>query len=113
VSKNNTLAKPLTIGGFVLGEIYMLFTALAPITRGLNLPLDLAIQLGNPTLGLPIQSVPVPLSVAVERVLALSFFFGPFGAAAGLGVWLVLISLRGAYRSLTGAAKPAVEPQAE
>lgn len=113
MSKNNTLAKPFTIGGFVVGEIYMLFTALAPIHHGTVLPLDFAITLGNPALAFPPPSVPVPLGVAVERVLALTFFFGPFGAAAGLGVYLLLLSLRGAWRSITGGSKSTPARQAE
>ena len=58
------------IAGFVLGEIYMLFTVLAP-----NL-----------------QGVPVPLEAIVRRVLVLAIFFGPFGAAVGLGIWMLILA---------------------
>lgn len=65
--RKNTLAKPFTIAGFVLGEVYMLLTVLAPNLKG----------------------TVVPLEAKFDRVLVGGVFFGPFGAAVGLGVWLL------------------------
>ncbi len=61
------LVKPFTIAGFVVGEIYMLFTVLAP----------------------HLQGEVVPLAALIKRLLVLAIFFGPFGAAVGLGLGLI------------------------
>ncbi|MDB6153354.1 MAG: hypothetical protein JWL90_1807 [Chthoniobacteraceae bacterium] len=62
------LTKPFTIAGFVLGEIYMLFAALAPYHDGTQ----------------------IPLMGKVMRILGTAIFFGPFGAAAGMGIGLLV-----------------------
>lgn len=68
-------AKWFSIAGFVAGEVYMVFTALAPNLKGVELPWH----------------------AAVGRLVALSLFFGPFGALAGLGVGLLLGGLVGLF----------------
>ena len=65
------LAKPFTIAGFFGGEIYMLFTVLSPSTAG----------------------VIVPNATLFWRVLTSALFFGPFGAAVGLGIGLLISAL--------------------
>lgn len=65
------LTKPFSIAGFILGEIYLLYSALPPYFNG----------------------VPVELSVQIQRVVIGSIFFGPFGACAGLGVGLIVGAL--------------------
>lgn len=65
------LAKPFTIAGFLLGEIYMFFTVLAP--SGADAP-----AAGSPVF---------------LRVLTSALFFGPFGAAIGLGIGLLISAL--------------------
>jgi hypothetical protein len=56
------------IAGFALAEIYMLLTVLAP----------------------HLQGEVVPLSAKIKTVLVSSIFFGPFGAAAGTGLGLLV-----------------------
>ncbi len=68
MSHPRNLTKPFTIAGFILGEIYMLFAALAPYYNGTEVPLDGKLM----------------------RIFAGAFFFGPFGAAAGLGIGLLV-----------------------
>ena len=65
------LIKTCTIGGFVLGEIYMLYAVLAPYRTG----------------------VPIPSSTLLWKLVASSVFFGPFGAAIGLGFGLLVSAL--------------------
>lgn len=69
--RGRNLTKPFTIAGFFLGEIYLLFAALAPHYTG---------QV-------------VPLEGKIWRILAGSLFFGPFGAAVGLGIGLLVTAL--------------------
>jgi len=63
--------KAFTIGGFILGEIYMLFAVLAPYRTG----------------------APIPASALFWKILGSAVFFGPFGAAVGLGVGLLVSAL--------------------
>jgi hypothetical protein len=62
------LVKAFAIAGFVLAEIYMVFTVLAP-----HLPGD-----------------EVPLGSTIRRLLILAIFFGPFGLAVGTGVGMLV-----------------------
>lgn len=66
--RGRNVTKPFTIGGFILGEIYLLFAALAPYHTGETLP----------------------LTGKLMRIAAGSIFFGPFGAALGMGVGLIV-----------------------
>ena len=66
--RGRNVTKPFSIGGFVLAEIYMLFTVLAPLKSG----------------------VPVPPDYQVWRVLCAAIFFGPLGALVGLGLGLLV-----------------------
>lgn len=70
--RKKSLAKPFTFAGFVAGELYMLYTALAPNLKG----------------------AVVPWEGMVQRCLALALFFGPFGAAVGVGLWLLVEAIR-------------------
>lgn len=65
------LVKAFTIGGFVAGEIYMLLAVLAPYRTG----------------------APIPTSALIGKILASALFFGPFGAAIGLGLGLLVSAL--------------------
>ncbi len=69
-------AKPFAIAGFILAELYMLFAVLAPNLHG----------------------APTPVSATVWRVAASALFLGPFGAAAGTGVGLLVSALVGKLR---------------
>jgi hypothetical protein len=66
--RGRNVTKPFSIAGFVLAEIYMLFTVLAPLKSGL----------------------PVPGDYLVWRVLCAAIFFGPLGALVGLGIGLLV-----------------------
>lgn len=78
-------AKPFFIAGFIIGELLMLYTVLAPNMKGLEA---------------------APWSAQLNRVLVGSIFFGPFGAAAGLGIGLLWTGLLSQVRSFRrGGAK--------
>ena len=66
--RGRNVTKPFSIAGFILGEIYMLFTVLAPLRTG----------------------VPVPGDYMAWRLLSAAIFFGPLGALVGLGVGLLV-----------------------
>ena len=63
------LVKPFTIAGFIVGELYMVFTVLGPDRSGMD----------------------VPWTGVAGRLIGASLFFGPFGAALGLGVGLLVM----------------------
>ncbi len=65
------LVKVFTVTGFFGGEIYMLFTVL-------------------PTPGAAFH---FPTSTIFWRVVTSALFFGPFGAAVGLGIGLLVSGL--------------------
>lgn len=69
--KQATVFKTAAISGFVLGEIYNVFTVMAPLADGST----------------------IPLGHAFMRFLIMSIFFGPFGALAGFGVGLLIASI--------------------
>lgn len=64
------LIKPFTIAGFILGELYMVFTVLGPDKSGME----------------------VPWTGIIARLTGASLFFGPFGAAAGMGVGMLVMT---------------------
>jgi hypothetical protein len=90
------LVKTCSIVGFILAEVYMLFVVLAP-----NIPIK------GTRMFIPESLIPKvegmapgaepPLGAKVKRVLIAGFFFGPFGALAGLGVGLLLEGARQSF----------------
>ncbi len=66
------LTKPFSIAGFIFGEAYMLFAALAPSYS---------------------NGAPVEFAGKLARIAAGIIFFGPFGAAMGLGVGILVGAL--------------------
>jgi hypothetical protein len=91
------LAKRFAIGGFILGEIYMLLTVLGPysqVVQPLPLPMIDTVQMEPGT--------PPPTSAKVSRALISALFFGPFGAIVGTGVGLLASGLRGDFRRKDG-----------
>ncbi|MEP6672744.1 MAG: hypothetical protein ABJF10_26505 [Chthoniobacter sp.] len=88
------LAKPFAIAGFILAEIYMLFTVLGHYGHETQLlpapPLAEAVAVPAGT--------PPPLSAKITRVVVCAVFFGPFGALVGTGVGLLVSGLRGDFR---------------
>jgi hypothetical protein len=95
------LAKPFAIVGFILAEIYMLFTVLAPYGRETH-PLPMPIPEATTV---PVHTPP-PIDVKITRVLVSSVFFGPFGAIAGTGIGLLVSGLLGDFRKKPADPKP-------
>ena len=48
----------------------------------------------------------VPVEAVLRRCLALGVFFGPFGAAVGLGVWLLIAALVQSFDSIRHPKPP-------
>ena len=71
--ERRNLIKPFMILGFVLGEAYMLIAVLAPYRTG----------------------AAIPWGALAGKIAASAIFFGPFGAAAGAGVGLLVAALVG------------------
>jgi hypothetical protein len=65
------LTKPFSIAGFIFGELYLCFAALAPYHTGEE----------------------VPLAGKIWRIVVSSLFFGPFGAVVGMGIGLLVGAL--------------------
>ena len=87
------LVKACSIVGFFLAEIYMVFVVVAPNLPGKTSRMLIPRELIPHEEGVA-PGTPAPLSVKVKRIFVLSFFFGPFGAMAGLGVGLLLEGAR-------------------
>lgn len=87
------LVKACSIIGFILAEIYMVFVVIAPNVPGKTSRMLIPPELIPKEEGVA-PGAPVPASVKAKRIFVLSFFFGPFGAMAGLGVGLLLEGAR-------------------
>lgn len=87
------LAKPFAIIGFILAEIYMLFTVLGPYSREVRPPAR-----PIPEVEIVPAGTPPPTRSKIIRVAIGSFFFGPFGALVGTGLGLLVSGLRGDFR---------------
>ena len=101
------LVKACSIIGFILAEVYMLFVVLAPNRPGKGTRMLIPEVLIPKEHGVAPGTEP-PLGAKVKRVLIGGFFFGPFGALAGLGVGLLLEGLR---RQFTKGGPGEVPPQ--
>lgn len=89
------LAKPFAIAGFILAEIYMLFTVLGHYGRESDpLPAPPLAEMANA----PAKGTPPPLKAQITRIVICSVFFGPFGALVGTGAGLLVSGLRGDFR---------------
>ena len=80
--------KICSIGGLVLGEIYMLYTVLAPYRKGPPIPISVPM----PHDVIPIDTA-IPLSALILKIVLCSVFFGLFGALVGLGIGLLVTGL--------------------
>lgn len=92
------LAKPFAIAGFILAEIYMLFTVLGPYGRETH-PLPLPV----PEFAAVPAGAPVPVKAKVTRAVVGAVFFGPLGAIAGTGLGLIVSGLLGDFRRKDGS----------
>jgi hypothetical protein len=99
------LVKACSIVGFIAAEIYMLFVVLAPNRPGMTsrmlIPEVLIPKEPNVAPG-----AEPPVGAKIKRVFIAAFFFGPFGAMAGLGVGLLLEGIR---QSITRRGQPPTE----
>ncbi len=101
----NRTIKICTIAGFILAEIYMLFTVLAPNVPGLPIRSRMIFPVSEiPKSDIPLGTPP-PTDVKVTRVLIAGLFFGPFGAMAGLGVGLLITGAISSFRRDDKSAK--------
>ena len=91
----NRIIKICCIVGFVLAEIYMVFTVLAPYNSRLASPTRMIIpKEAMPKIeGVEPGTQPTPRELAMKLAVC-AFFFGPFGAFVGLGVGLLLEGAR-------------------
>jgi hypothetical protein len=96
------LAKPFAIAGFILAEIYMLFTVLGYYGHTAQ-PLPAPPLAEAPAIP---PGTPPPLSAKITRVVVCAVFFGPFGALVGTGIGLLVSGLRGDFRQ-KGQGSPA------
>jgi hypothetical protein len=102
------LAKPFAIVGFILAEIYMLFTVLGGYGHEAQpLPMPPLAEVGTAAPG-----TPPPLKARITRVLICAVFFGPFGALAGTGLGLLVSGLRGDFRHKGGRVPASKSPGA-
>lgn len=85
-------AKPFSIAGFVLGEIYMALLCLAPYRKGPPPRLPMGVELPIPPSELP-AGTPIPTDSLALKMAVSAIFFGPFGALVGCGVGLLIGAL--------------------
>ena len=85
----NKLVKICCIVGFVLAEVYMVFTVLAPYRPGQHARMMIP-ESAMPTFEGIAPGTPSPPGAMVLKLAGMALFFGPFGACVGLGVGLLL-----------------------
>ena len=87
--RGRNFTKPFSIIGFVLGEIYMLFTILAPYRKGPPVPLIFPL----PPESAPPADVTMPTIVLIFKLVVYAMLFGVFGALVGVGIGLLVTGL--------------------
>ena len=80
-------SKPFSIAGFILGEIYMLYTVLAPYRKGPPGAILYPLPVEPSTMA---AGTPPPTEILAMKIAMSAIFFGPFGALVGLGVGLLI-----------------------
>ncbi len=85
-------AKPFSIAGFILGEIYMVLLCLAPYRKGPPMRLPMGVELPIPPSDLP-PGTPIPMDALALKMAVSAIFFGPFGALVGLGIGILIGAL--------------------
>lgn len=99
-------AKPFSIAGFILGEVYMALLCLAPYRQGPPARLPMGVELPIPPSPLP-PGTAIPTDALIWKMIASSIFFGPFGALVGMGIGLLIGGLMDKIWPLPDSAPPA------
>ena len=86
--RGRNYTKSFSIAGIVLGEIYMLYTVLAPNRKGPPIPINVPM----PHDVIPADTA-IPLGIQIFRLALYSIPFGLFGALVGLGIGLLVTGL--------------------
>lgn len=103
----NRIIKICCIVGFVLAEIYMVFTMLAPYRPELASPTRMIIPKEMiPKIDGGVPGAPPPPGVVAMKLAVGAFFFGPFGALVGLGAGLLLDGARQKIVTWRSASRP-------
>ena len=89
------LAKPFSIAGVILAEIYMVYTILAPYRKGPSPPLAMPLPIESAVLGAGAQ---IPLDALLLKLALGAVFFGMFGALVGVGIGLLISGMLGHFR---------------
>jgi hypothetical protein len=97
------LAKPFSIAGVVLAEVYMFFTVLAPYRKGPPLPLAMPLPI-EPT-GVATGGA-IPIDALLLKLAIGAVFFGMFGALVGVGIGLLISGMLGHFRAPPPTAAP-------
>jgi hypothetical protein len=86
--RGRNYTKLFSIVGIIFGEIYMLYTVLAPYRKGPPIPINVP---------MPHETLPadlaIPTGALVLKIALCSVFFGLFGALVGLGIGLIVTGL--------------------
>jgi hypothetical protein len=89
------LAKPFSIAGFALAEVYMVYTVLAPYRRGPSPPLAMPLPIEPTVIA---AGAPIPLDALLLKLALGAVFFGMFGALVGVGIGILISGLLGHFR---------------
>ncbi len=103
---SRNLAKPFSIAGFVLGEVYMVLLCLAPYRKAPPPRLPMGVELPIPPSTLP-PGTPIPTDALALKMAVSAIFFGPFGALVGMGIGLLIGALLDRIWPLPETAPPA------
>lgn len=98
-------AKPFSIAGFILGEIYMLLLCLAPYRKGPSGRLPMNVELPVAPSDLP-AGAPIPTDALILKMAVSAIFFGPFGALVGMGIGLLIGGLMDSLWPRPDSASP-------
>ena len=97
------LAKPFSIAGILLAEVYMVFTVLAPYRKGVGPPLAMPLPVEPTTIA---AGAPIPLDALLIKLAVGAVFFGMFGALVGVGIGLLISGMLGHFRTERSAQPP-------
>ena len=105
--RQNRIIKVCSIIGFVLAEVFMVFTVLAPYRPELASPTRMIIpkEMIPKIEGADPGALQPPGRIAMKLAI-FAFIFGPFGACVGLGAGLLIEGARQKIVTLRSASRP-------